>query len=318
MAKINYSIVQAIAAAVLFGASIPFLKLLLINIGPIYAAAYLYLGSSLIYLFYRITKLINKNTPAYDDRLRINDLPWLAGAILTGGIAAPIALALGLRSTLAATASLLLNFEIVATVLLAGFLFGERLGKRVWAAAILIFIAGLTLTLAGSSNYHITVGSLGILIACFFWGMDNNLTRKISLRNPLVITSLKGLFGGACSLILAIFLGGSPPSMATALRVMLIGLFCYGCSISFYILTMRNLGAARASAYFASAPFAGALISFILFKQFPNEITLLSFFLMLAGIILLISEKHQHVHFHGSIEHDHLHDREDMEHLHQH
>jgi len=251
MAKINYSIVQAIAAAVLFGASIPFLKLLLINIGPIYAAAYLYLGSSLIYLFYRLTKLINKNTPAYDDRLRINDLPWLAGAILTGGIAAPIALALGLRSTLAATASLLLNFEIVATVLLAGFLFGERLGKRVWTAVILIFIAGLTLTLAGSINYHITVGSLGILIACFFWGMDNNLTRKISLRNPLVITSLKGLFGGACSLILAIFLGGSPPSMATALRVMLIGLFCYGGSISFYILTMRNLGAARASAYFA-------------------------------------------------------------------
>lgn len=310
--KNAYPVILAVLGAVLFGASAPLSKVLLGEIDPVLLAALLYLGSGIGLSVFKMTRGffgIQGGEP-----IRRPDLQWLAGAVLAGGVAAPIILMLGLRETPAATASLLLNFECVATTLLAFFLFQEYIGRRIWLAIGCITLASIILSFK-SGELGISAGALWIILACTLWGLDNNLTRNISSRDPLDIGIIKGLVAGTFSLILALLLRNPLPPLQILLGAMLLGSISYGLSIVLFIMAMRHMGAARTSAWMGMAPFAGVVISILIFHSFPGLTFLISLPVMMIGAILLFGEEHAHthIHVHGTITHEHVH-RHDAEH----
>lgn len=311
------SVVQAIAAAVLFGSSAPIAKLLLGQIEPIPLAAFLYLGSGLGLLLYRSLRTADKSS-SIEARLTKGDLPWLVGALLAGGVAAPIVLLFGLRSTPASTASLLLNFEGTATTVIAALVFREAIGRQVWWAVVFITSASILLSLNPGGEWGISLGAAGVIGACILWGLDNNFTRNISAKDPLEIVTIKGIGAGSFSLLLALALHSSFPGAAAMLGAMVLGCFCYGLSIVLFILAMRGLGAARTSAFFGAAPFVGSLLSIILFRESPGILFITSLLVMVLGTVLLLIEKHEHGHLHNSLEHEHRHRHEDEHHNHRH
>lgn len=313
------AMLQAIIAAVLFGASAPLAKLLLGEIEPVVLAALLYLGSGLGLLAFRsIQRLRVKDHIDLEARVGRADIPWLIGAIFAGGVAAPIVLMFGLKHTPAATASLLLNFESVATTMIAILFFKEAIGRRVWLAVAAITGASIILSWNTSGEWGISLGAVGVLAACVLWGMDNNFTRNISAKDPLMITMIKGIAAGSFSLILALSLHNGLPGLLVTFGAMILGFFSYGLSITLFIRAMRNLGAARTSALFGTAPYVGALLSFILFKEMPNLFFLVSLPLMIGGAVLLLGEEHAHDHVHDEEEHEHSHTHDDAHHAHQH
>jgi len=201
-----YPMAQAILAAALFGASAPFAKLLLGEVQPIPLAALLYLGSGAGLLVFRCLQRIGNAPQGREAQVSKSDVPWLVGAVLASGVAAPIVLLFGLRHTPAATASLLLNFEVVATTLLAALAFKEAIGRRVWWAIILVTAASILLSWNTGGEWGISAGAIGVLGACVLWGLDNNMTRNIAAKDPFVIVIIKGLGAGLCSLALALIL----------------------------------------------------------------------------------------------------------------
>jgi len=296
----------AIAAAVLFGISTPVSKLLLSDIDPVLFAALLYLGSGLGLLL--VTCVRNRGRPP-DPGLRLGtrDLPWLIGGILTGGVFAPIVLLVCLAYVPAATASLLLNFEIVATTLIASLVFREYLGRLGLLAIPLIAAAGVILSADFQETSLFSPAAAGIVLASIFWGIDNNLTRKISGKDPVVIATSKGLAAGFVSLGIAVFVHAPVPSPGVIVAALVAGFFTYGLSIVFFVRSLRELGAARTSAYFAAAPFIGALLSLILFGGVPGLQFFIALPLFIAGAGLLAREQHSHAHSHGPLVHDHPH-----------
>lgn len=311
------SVVQAIAAAALFGSSAPIAKLLLGQIEPIPLAAFLYLGSGLGLLLYRNLQKVDQSSGT-EARLTKDDFPWLVGAILAGGVAAPIILLFGLRSTPAATASLLLNFEGVATAVIAALVFREAIGKQVWWAIVFITFASILLSLNPGSEWGISLGAAGVLGACFLWGVDNNLTRNISAKDPLEIVTIKGIVAGSFSLLLAFFLHNPFPGTDKILGAMALGCLSYGLSMVLFIFAMRGLGAARTSAFFGTAPFVGSLLSIILFHELPGIPFIISLPFMVLGAALLFTEKHEHRHLHALLTHEHRHRHNDEHHNHHH
>lgn len=308
-----YPMIMAMVGAVLFGASAPVSKIFLGVIDPVLMAALLYLGSGIGLSIFMLARPFLGMKPG--EKLVKADIPWLAGAVLAGGVAAPIVLMFGLRATPASTASLLLNFECVGTTVLAVFLFREHVGKRTWVAVGLITLSSMILSFQ-SGNLGFSAGALGILAACILWGLDNNFTRNISTRDPLVIAVIKGLVAGSFSLILALILGNRIPSLYIVVGAMLLGCVSYGLSVVLFIVSMRTLGAARTSAWFGIAPFAGAAISFLVFQNNPGVMFLISLPLMVLGALLLFGEEHGHVHMHvhGAIAHEHLHSETEHHH----
>ncbi len=315
-------VLKALAAALLFGINAPLSKVLLApgglgEVAPIPMAAFLYLGSGLGALaLLRVRR--QEATTESEATLRRGDLPWLAGALLAGGVAAPIVLMFGLRVTPGATASLLLNFEGVATTLIAALAFREAVGRRVWGAIGLITVASIVLSWEPGGRLGVSLGALGILAACVLWGVDNNLTRNISARNPLTIVAAKGLGAGLFSLLLALLVGQPLPRPGAALVAMTLGSVSYGLSIMFFILALRDLGAARTSAFFSSAPFVGALLSFAILGESVRTQFLAALPLMLVGTVLLVTEQHAHRHRHGFQAHEHRHHHDDAHHDHAH
>lgn len=315
-------VLKALAAALLFGINAPLSKVLLApgglgEVAPIPMAAFLYLGSGLGALaLLRVRR--QEATTESEATLRRGDLPWLAGALLAGGVAAPIVLMFGLRVTPGATASLLLNFEGVATTLIAALAFREAVGRRVWGAIGLITVASIVLSWEPGGRLGVSLGALGILAACVLWGVDNNLTRNISARNPLTIVAAKGLGAGLFSLLLALLVGQPLPRPGAALVAMTLGSVSYGLSIMFFILALRDLGAARTSAFFSSAPFVGALLSFAILGESVRTQFLVALPLMLVGTVLLVTEQHAHRHRHGFLAHEHRHHHDDAHHDHAH
>lgn len=313
---------KALAAAILFGINAPLSKLLLApsalgEVAPIPMAALLYLGSGL-----GATALLalqrRRASDESEARLQRSDWPWLVGALLAGGVAAPIVLMFSLRVTSGATASLLLNFEGVATTLIAVLVFREAIGRRVWCAVGLITAASMVLSWEPSGRFGFSLGALGVLGACVFWGVDNNFTRNISAKNPLTIVAVKGLGAGTFSLVLALLVGQPLPTVGAALGAMVLGSVSYGLSIMFFILTLRDLGAARTSALFGSAPFIGALIAFLVLGEVVRAQFLVALPLMLAGTALLVTEHHAHEHRHSFLVHEHRHRHDDGHHDHEH
>ena len=298
-------IVQALLAALFFGASAPLSKLLLIDVPPVLMAALLYLGSgtgiSLVKLYQRLTRIQR------EAGIRAPDVKWLAGAILTGGILAPIILMISLQNTRASTASLLLNFEGVGTTLIALFFFRESISRRALAAIFVITLASIFLSTNFTGGFGFSPGALGVILACLLWGLDNNFTRNISAKDPLTIVAWKGLVAGTFSLLLGLFLGERLPAPASILSILLLGFVSYGFSTMLFIYAMRGLGAARTSALYGTAPLAGVLLSFIIFRDPITLLFVLAAALMAAGALLLANEEHAHFHIHMPVLHEHRH-----------
>jgi len=313
-----YPVIQALLAAVLFGASMPIAKWLLAVIAPIPLAALLYLGSGIGLLLFKAFNRVSTQPTGAEAGISRTDVPCLVAAVLAGGVTAPIVLMLSLRTTPAATASLLLNFEGTAAALIALLVFKEAIGGRVWGAIGCITAGSIVLSLDLGAEWGISLGAVGVLVACTLWGLDNNLTRHISAKDPFSIVTVKGLGAGSISLILSLILGIPFPEPLAGLGAMLLGSFGYGHSIALFVLAMRGLGTARASALFGTAPFIGALLSFSLLREIPNLFTVLSFPIMIMGAILLLGEKHAHRHVHAAIQHEHRHIHDNGHHTHVH
>jgi drug/metabolite transporter (DMT)-like permease len=309
---------QALGSALLFGMSTPLAKLFLGALDPIPLAALLYLGSGLGLLLYKLIASIFTRGKVLEARLVKQDAPWLIGSILAGGVAAPIVLLFSLRGTPAATASLLLNFECVATTLIAVVAFKEASNRRITWAIALITISAVLLSLDLGAAWGLSLGALGILLACVLWGLDNNFTRQISAKDPVSITLVKGLAAGSVSLVIALSLGQSFPRLGIVLLAMLLGSLCYGGSIVLFIQAMRGLGAARTSALFNTAPFAGMLLSFAIFSGAPAWTFYAALPLMLLGTGLIVYENHRHRHVHAALTHEHAHSHDDGHHNHAH
>ena len=311
-------IIQAILAALLFGASAPFAKILLGDVEPVTLAALLYLGSGLALLLLFLARRLFARRSHNEAGLEKTDIKWLAGAVIAGGVAAPILQMFGLRGTPGSTASLLLNFETVATTLIAALVFKEHIGRHAWRAILLITLASILLSLNLKGGWGISFGALAVLGACALWGVDNNFTRNISGKDPQTIVMVKGLAAGAFSLTLALLLGNSLPNAVTTLKALLLGSLSYGLSIILFIRAMRGLGAARTSALFATAPLAGILFSFIFLRETPSIMLLAAFPLMVLGMVYLLTEDHSHTHIHPALVHAHTHSHDDGHHGHDH
>lgn len=307
-------ILQALLAAIFFGASAPIAKLLLGDISPIFLAAFLYLGSGTGISLVKLTqRLGSKNVEA---GIRRTDIGWLAGAIISGGILAPIVLMISLQNTSASTASLLLNFEGVGTTLIALLFFKEAISRRAWTAILIITLASIFISTDFDSGFGLSLGALGIILACFLWGADNNFTRNISGKDPLAIVAWKGLVAGAFSFFLAWFLGDPFPALRAILGTLILGFISYGLSTMLFIRSLRGLGAARTSALYGTAPLAGVILSIVLFRELPSFLFIIAAILMIGGALLLINENHAHSHVHTAIFHEHSHRHSDLGHTH--
>ncbi len=238
----------------------------------------------------------------------------ILAAVLFGASTPLSKLLLGLKNSSAANASLLLNFEGVATTLIAALVFKEAIGKRTTWAITLITLGSILLAWQPSANWELSLNALGILGACALWGLDNNFTRNISTRNPLLIVAIKGIGAGTFSLVLASLLGKTISAPTQIFFALLLGFVCYGLSISLFILALRNLGAARTSTLFGIAPFAGMIISIAIFNETPQSLFFYALPLMLGGAWLMLKEDHQHAHIHEHLVHEHCHSHPD-EHL---
>lgn len=309
--KTNLSyILQALAAALFFGASAPIAKLLLGDVPPVLMAAFLYLGSgtgiTLIKLYQRATR--NQKEAG----IRRPDAGWLAGAIVSGGILAPIILMISLKNTPASTASLLLNFEGVGTTLIALLFFRESISRRALSAILIITLASIFLSTDFSSGFGLSLGALGVILACVLWGVDNNFTRNIAAKDPLTIVAWKGLIAGSFSLLLGLGLGQQLPEFRLILRILMLGFISYGLSTMLFIYSMRGLGAARTSALYGTAPLAGVLLSIVIFKDPVTILFVLAALLMMVGAYWLANEEHAHFHIHMPVVHEHRHSHDEF------
>ena len=289
----------------LFGASTPLAKLAVSSASPVLIAGLLYLGSG---VGLAVLRMIRTATGARQAETPLvgKDLPWLAGAVLAGGVAGPILLLLGLLKTPASGASLLLNLEAVATAAIAWVIFRENVDKRVGAGFAFILLGSILLSLP-HEGFSISSGAMLIAAACLCWGIDNNLTRKISGSDPSQIAMLKGLVAGFVNTALARGFGAKFPAVGVALGATIIGFFGYGLSLVLFVRALRHLGTARTGAYFSTAPFAGAALSFALGQGRLDWAFCAAGVLMLAGVWLHVTERHEHPHVHEALEHTHLH-----------
>lgn len=287
--SVKTGIFLAVLAACLYAVNAPLSKVLLGYMPATLMAGFLYLGAGLgmgvIALFRRTRK------PKRAERsLTKAELPYTIAMILLD-IAAPICLLFGLKSTTAANASLLNNFEIVATAIIALMVFKERISARLWLGILFITLSCALLSFEDISSLQFSFGSLFILLACVCWGFENNCTRKISSKDPLQIVLLKGIFSGVGSVIIGLCIGERIVFLWSVFAVLGVGFVAYGLSIFFYVYAQRLLGAARTSAYYAVAPFIGALLSLLIFQQLPHYTYFIALGLMVVGAWLCASDE---------------------------
>jgi drug/metabolite transporter (DMT)-like permease len=306
----------ALAAAVLFGASTPLAKLLLDDgLGPWLLAGLLYLGSGLglgaIHLARRL-----RSGPAGDAPLRRGDLPWLALVVLSGGVAGPLLLMVGLTTTAASTGALLLNLESLATMAIAWLVFRESVDRRLLAGAAAILAGAVLLSWpgGGAGDGGLGIGALAIAGACLAWGIDNNLTRKLAAADPVAITLAKGLVAGATNTALAFALGAARPAPATIAAAAAVGFLGYGVSLVLFVLALRHIGTARSGAYFSTAPFIGAALAVPLLGEPVTPMLLAAAALMAVGVTLHLTERHEHEHTHEEMSHEHRHVHDEHHH----
>lgn len=278
--KYHKAIFHALLAAALYAVSIPFSKLLLAHVPPTLLAALLYIGAGVGMAVLGAVKRDRSEEP-----LRRADAPY-AVAMVVLDIAAPVLLMLGLKYSPAASASLLNNFEIVATAIIALMIFGEAVGKRLWAAITLITLSSILLTMDTAEGLTFSLGSLLVLGATICWGIENNCTRQIADRDPLQIVKVKGLGSGLGALVVALVIGEELVALPWMLATMVLGFVAYGLSIYYYTYAQRVIGAARTSAYYAIAPFIGVLLSMLILGERPGSTFFVALAIMLIGTYL--------------------------------
>lgn len=306
----------ALLSALLFGASTPFAKLLLgQGLNPWLLAGLLYGGSGVGLFLWQIVRGVISDRPS-EASLQHADLPWLALIILSGGVAGPLFLMFGLQSTAASTASLLLNLEGLATMTIAWTVFRENADRRIVIGALSILAGAIVLSWSGG-RHALGLGAVLIVGACVAWGVDNNLTRKISASDPVQIAAIKGVIAGAVNFGLALASGAALPTWSFALCAGLVGFFGYGVSLVLFVLALRYLGAARTGAYFSMASFIGAALAITMLTE-PITIQVLAAALLMGiGLWLHLTERHEHEHRHEALEHEHRHTH-DVHHEHAH
>jgi drug/metabolite transporter (DMT)-like permease len=305
----------ALGAAVLFGASTPFSKLLLGSVNPWLLAGILYLGAGIGLSIFLLVRAAASDATT-ESPLKLRDLPWLSAVVAAGGVAGPVLLMFGLSMTDASSASLLLNLEGVATMVIAWIVFRENVDRRLLLGAAAILAGAVLLSWSGE-GFHLGWGSILIAGACLAWGIDNNLARKLSASDPVQIAAVKGLVAGAVNTGLAIYLGVPAISPALAMAGAVIGLFGIGVSLVFFMLGLRHLGTARTGAYFSMAPFIGAILSILILGDAVTLWLVAAGVLMALGLWLHLSERHEHEHVHDALEHEHRHVH-DAHHQHEH
>ena len=282
-------ILLALLAAALYAVNAPCSKLLLDFLPPTLMAGFLYIGAGIGMGAVALVRKLRR-TDHTEARLTRAELPYTIAMILLD-IAAPVCLLFGLRMTTAANASLLNNFEIVATAVIALLFFKEKIGARLWCGIAFVTAACLLLSFESAESLRFSYGSLLILLACLFWGVENNCTRKISSKDPLHIVLLKGIFSGAGSLVIGLCIGERVTVLWSVFAALAVGCVAYGLSIFFYVHAQRLIGAARTSAYYAVAPFIGTLFSFVLFPQMPHYTYFIALGLMGIGAWLCSQDK---------------------------
>lgn len=296
--KNKNAVIYAIAAAMFYALNVPCSKLLLDKVAPTFMAGLLYLGAGIgvgiMYLFY-----YKKEQPA--ERLSKPDFPYAVGMVVLDTIA-PILLMLGVKLGTSANASLLGNFEIVATTLIALLLFKEKVSGKLWTAIGLITLSSIILSFGGRESFSFSIGSLFVLGATACWGLENNCTRKISEKSTYQIVTIKGLCSGTGSVIVAMIVGEKLPHIRYIMPALLLGFVAYGLSIFTYIRAQKDLGAAKTSAYYAFAPFIGAFLSFVLLHERLTAAYMVALLVMLAGTAFAaadtLAQHHTHEHTH--------------------
>ncbi len=314
--RIRAGVLAVMASATLFGASTPFARALVGALDPLWLAGLLYAGSGLGLS----TLLALRQAGAAGAHQRVTAIPrsdfrWLALSIVAGGIVAPVLFTFGLLTTPGATASLLLNLETVLTVAIAWFVFREHRNARVVTGMALIVAAGVLL--AGTPVVGGGSGALLIALACLCWAIDNNSTRRVAGNDAMLIAAAKGLAGGTVNIGLAWLLAGPVPSAPSALAAATVGFFGYGLSLTLFVVALRELGTARASAYYGVAPFVGVGVAFLLLGERADGTFWVAAVLMALGVWLHLTERHGHVHSHEALAHTHAH-RHDAHHRHEH
>jgi drug/metabolite transporter (DMT)-like permease len=311
-------LVFVIISASLFGISPPLAKLLVRDIPPVALAGLLYLGAFVGLYLYSIGRRMMTGSNDKVASLGRKDFPWLSGAIITGGILAPISMMMGLRLVSGFSASLMLNLEGVATAAIAAFVFNENVGKRLWMALACMTVAGVFLTWDPSQGRFMPLGPLLLIFAMACWGIDNNLTRNLSEKDPVQVAEIKGLVAGTVSLSLALMLGMKIPLDLTTMFALLLGAFSYGASLVFFIKALEGLGSSRTGAFFSLAPFIAAVTSLFILREWIGWVMFPATGFMIIGVWLIVSEVHSHLHHHDAMTHIHLHDHGEMHHLHKH
>lgn len=310
----NSSVFYALAAAALFGASTPLAKLLGADTPPILLAGLLYLGSGLGLALVRLVR----DHGWQRSGLTAQEWPWLIGAIVFGGVLAPVALMFGLTRTAAATASLMLNLESVLTAVLAWVVFKENADRRIVIGMLAIVLGGIVLSWPHSrSEAQDWIGPLAVAFACLCWAIDNNLTRKVSASDSLFIAGSKGLIAGVVNCSLALMIGVQLPTLSVLAPTLLVGFLGYGVSLVLFVLALRGLGSARTGAYFSTAPFLGAAVSILILGESVSMLFLIAAALMALGVWIHLREHHTHEHQHDFLEHGHRHIH-DEHHRHEH
>ena len=277
------AVIFAVLAAALYALSTPFSKVIMNEIPPSFMAGFLYLGAGTGML---ITNAFRKDTTTSVKAFSHSDMPYLIGMVVLD-IIAPIILMLALTSSPAANISLINNFEIVATSVIALIIFREKISGKLWTGIILITVASIMLSFEGTESLVFTKYSVFALIACVAWGFENNCTRKLSSGDPIKIVVIKGLGSGIGAIIVAVCAGEQISLSVNILYALLLGFVAYGLSVFFYIKAQKELGAAKTSAYYAVSPFIGALLSLIIYRSLPNLLFLLSCMIMVIGTVIV-------------------------------
>ena len=287
--SVKYGIFLALLSAVLYALSTPFSKILLEKIPSAMMAGLLYIGAGFGMGFIAVLRK-STNRKAEDGNFTKTEIPYVLGMIILD-IAAPISLMFGLRTTSAANASLLNNFEYAATALIAFFVFGEKISKRLFAGIIFTVSACLLLSFEGISSLDFSTGSALVLLSAVFWGIENNCTKALSEKDPMIIVLLKGIFCGGTSFLIAVFMGEKTESIPAVVFALLLGAVSYGLSIFVFVYAQRYLGAAKTSVYSAATPFIAAVISLVIFREVPGTQFLGALVLMIFGAWLSSSDE---------------------------
>ena len=287
--SIKLGVMLAILAATLYAINSPLSKLLLDYISPTLMAGFLYLGAGLGMGCIALIKKVRK-TERRESNLTRAELPYTVAMVLLD-ICAPICLLFGLKSISPANASLLNNFEIVATAIIALMIFKEKISLRLWIGIAFVTLSCLTLSIEDFSSLNFSYGSLFVLLACVCWGFENNCTKKISSKDPLQIVLIKGLCSGLGSTVIGFIIGEKITVIWSVFATLLVGFVAYGLSIFFYVYAQRLLGAARTSAYYAVAPFIGTALSILIFPAIPHFTYFIALALMVIGAWLCSSDE---------------------------